>query len=175
MINPPSDKTTRLFKPFLKLQKAKKKLLTESQYIKLVDKCLSSFYGEEKLSPNRKMWNYSSIIVYIYYEIDSDLLFEKFTQSFKITSKNRDDFLKHFLSKLKAPFTEKKKAEILRVFSLVNNRINTERKIIEIYKEVKDIVDDAEEMFAAIESMKIKADVKYSDIDNEQPIKKRRL
>jgi len=175
-----SDKTKALFQPFYELKTAiedKSRYLNDEEYKKMVDDCLSSFYGVDKLSPNRKMFNYHSIIFYIYHDIDSNMFFEKFINTFgnKISSCNKDHFLLEYLRKLRAPFDDEVMSEVDRVFSLVSSNSDTREKLLDSYTKIQHRLTYPNELLAAIEKLNLNKAVSYSDIDNEQPSKKRRL
>lgn len=175
-----SEATKALFQPLYDLKLAiedENKNINDEEYKKMVDNCLSSFYGEVKLSPNRKMFNYHSILFYIYYDIDSNLFFEKFMNTFadKITSCNKDHFLLEYLRKLRAPFNDEVMSEVDRIFSLVTQKSDTRETLLDCYSKIYHRVNYPNELLAAIEKLNINKDVDYSDIDNEQPAKKRRL
>ncbi len=92
----PSDNTKYLFAPFFDLSKYLNgsEPIKKRKYKEMVDLCLSSFYGDNKLSANRQMYDGSGILYFIS-GIDNNLLLECFIRDFKkkITKKKRDSFL----------------------------------------------------------------------------------
>ncbi|EDU9594643.1 TPA: hypothetical protein R6P87_002580 [Klebsiella pneumoniae] len=147
-MNYPNDKTKKLFKPFFELSDyltGKLNVLGYTDYdlyLKLVDDCLSSFYGTEKLSVNRTMREYRTISIFIY-KIDPNMLFSCFCKSFhdNITGNNKELFMTYILCDaisnesdfdkcinecLKAystiTYTEKTHSDLLRLIVVLRNR-----------------------------------------------------
>ena len=66
-------------------------------------------------------------------------------------------------------------SEVDRVFSLVSPDADTREKLLDSYAKIQHRLTYPNELLAAIEKLNLNKAVSYSDIDNEQPSKKRRL